>query len=383
MAAGSHDPDLAPFVGGAHLGASFLVASKAGPPRLGYMTSMERDEAAGTGLEPLAPDALGVERLRRESDSEAELWTGVLAAALDQAGVGRGTIGLAGRFPAGTLHAVCSRLTSADRRFEPAHGLLLELRKTKTESELGEIRRAAAAAAEAMRAVAGLLAGSEATPDGLRSEGSPLTAGRLRRRIARILARHGMEQPEGNIVATGAAAGVPHTRGASETVLRPGEALVVDLFPKGRLYADCTRTLCVGVAPAELRRAHETVERVLTETRRGAVGGRVAADLQGEACELFEQAGYPTSIGQPGTTRGYVHGLGHGVGFDLHEYPSFRPGPTAAGELAEGDVFTLEPGLYDHEAGWGVRLEDLCHLGSDGLEILTPLPYDLDPEAWV
>jgi Xaa-Pro aminopeptidase len=51
--------------------------------------------------------------------------------------------------------------------------------------------------------------------------------------------------------------------------------------------------------------------------------------------------------------------------------------------LRQGDVFTLEPGLYDPAAGWGVRLEDLVYLGSGGLEDLTPLPYDLDPRAWV
>ena len=45
-------------------------------------------------------------------------------------------------------------------------------------------------------------------------------------------------------------------------------------------------------------------------------------------------------------------------------------------------VFTLEPGLYDPQAGYGVRLEDLCDLGGTGLEILTDLPYALDPRAW-
>jgi len=83
-------------------------------------------------------------------------------------------------------------------------------------------------------------------------------------------------------------------------------------------------------------------------------------------------------------TRGYVHGLGHGVGFELHEAPSFRAsaGPKE-GVLELGDVFTLEPGLYDPEEGFGVRLEDLVTLGEGGLENLTPLPYALDPRDWV
>ena len=51
--------------------------------------------------------------------------------------------------------------------------------------------------------------------------------------------------------------------------------------------------------------------------------------------------------------------------------------------IREGDVFTLEPGLYEAAAGgFGVRLEDLVYLGPEGLENLTPLPYGLDPRAW-
>ncbi len=56
--------------------------------------------------------------------------------------------------------------------------------------------------------------------------------------------------------------------------------------------------------------------------------------------------------------------------------------PAAEGTLGVGDVFTLEPGLYDPEAGFGVRLEDLVTLGGDGPVNLTPLPYELDPRAW-
>ena len=87
-------------------------------------------------------------------------------------------------------------------------------------------------------------------------------------------------------------------------------------------------------------------------------------------------------VREPATTTGYVHGLGHGVGFELHEYPSFRREAGEEGVLEVGDLLTLEPGLYDPEAGWGVRLEDLVYLGPDGPESLTPLPYDLDPRAW-
>ena len=80
---------------------------------------------------------------------------------------------------------------------------------------------------------------------------------------------------------------------------------------------------------------------------------------------------------------GYVHNLGHGVGLDLHEQPTFKKVSGAEGVLRAGDVFTLEPGLYHPEQGFGIRLEDLVRFGPEGeLENLTPLPYELDPRAY-
>ncbi len=125
----------------------------------------------------------------------------------------------------------------------------------------------------------------------------------------------------------------------------------------------------------------------LWSIRSGAHGGlRRLANGAGSCSELYVSglgaAGYATPLTRPDATTGYVHGLGHGVGFELHEYPSFRETSGPEGVLESGDLFTLEPGLYDPEAGWGVRLEDLCCLTDGGLVNLTPLPYELDPRAW-
>jgi Xaa-Pro aminopeptidase len=204
----------------------------------------------------------------------------------------------------------------------------------------------------------------------------------VRHEVAAALAAHGLEQPEGNIVAAGADGAVPHTSGRDERVLRAGESLVVDLYPKGGLFADCTRTFCVGRAPQALVEAHAAAHEALVAAHGSALPGERGWTLQEAACAMLAAKGWPTPITQPGATRGYVHGLGHGVGFELHEYPSFRRNAGPEGTLAVGDVFTLEPGIYDPEAGFGVRLEDLVALGPTGPEVLTPLPYALDPRAW-
>jgi Xaa-Pro aminopeptidase len=414
VAQSASDPDLAAFLAApVHVGAALLVAPRGGLPRLAYLTAMERDEAARAGLPLVTPEQLEVLRAATEAPAAADHLAWVIGRALAASGVAPGRVALAGQAPAGDLYGACEALGRQGWKWVPGTELARQLRKRKTATELAAIRRTAGAAAAAMRAVAGCLAAARvaggappptpamaapaSVPESLRPpenggelwlDGELLTIGRLRAVASQVMAEHGAAQPHGNIVAAGDEAGVPHTAGCDERPLRAGEPLVVDLFPRGgrrhqpSLFADCTRTLCAGEPPAALLRAHAAVLEALTLARSLAVPGARGWDLQEAVCLTFERAGYPTPLRQPGTTTGYVHNLGHGVGYELHEPPIFRKVAGAEGVLAEGDVFTLEPGLYDAAAGYGVRLEDLFHLGPGGLETLTPLPYDLDPRRW-
>lgn len=386
LAGSARDPDLAAFTGPVHLGRSLVVLPRGGTPSLGFFDPMEREEAAATGLAILTPEQLDIPRRAREGLEPEHLLAAVASRALELAGVAPGRIAVAGSGPAGTVHAALAALAAAGWTPVPGNGIARLLRKTKSAAQLAGIRRTAAGACRAMRDVAARLAAASADRSGgdgeLRLGGEPLTAGRLRSAIARSLAEDGLEQPAGNIVSAGRDAGVPHTAGPDERTLRGGEPVIVDLYPRGTLFADCTRTFCVGRPSEPLAAAHAAVREALAAARGEAGAGVRGWTLQESACRRLGERGWPTAISDPESTRGYVHNLGHGVGFELHEDPSFRRHAGAEGVLREGDVFTLEPGLYDPEGGWGVRLEDLCHLGPDGLEVLTPLPYELDPRAW-
>lgn len=384
LSAAGDDPERAFFVHPAKLGEALVVVRPGGRPRLGYLTPMERDEAAATGLDLLTPEELDVARWSRDTPDPGAFHANVLAQALQRSGVAPGRIALAGRLPFGLAAEVLSRLAGEGWSFVAASEALLKIRRHKSASELAEIRRVAAATARAMRAVASLLAAASARDGALDLEGEALTVARLKAEIAGVFAAAGLEQPRGNIVAPGGEGGVPHSSGTPSRVLRPGETLVVDLFPRGGLFADCTRTFCVGEPPARIAAAFAAVREALALAHAAIRPGVHGWDVQVAVCEAFTARGYPTPLSEPGTLRGYVHGLGHGVGFELHEYPSFKRHAKADGLLAAGDVLTLEPGLYDPDPadGFGIRLEDLVYLDETGAENLTPLPESLDPRSW-
>lgn len=405
VGATSRDPDLLPFTGETRLGDCFVLARADGVRWLGYHSVIEREEAAATGLALLDPATLRVadvivggrgSRLARS-----------LGIALRRAKLPGRRVAIAGRYPNGDLAQALAQLRHQGFRFTSGHDAVLRLRRPKRGAELDEIRGVAAATNRALRGVARILseAGrstrrskaegrSSARRKGRRARGpavgpelvwrgGALTVGVVRREVAATFAAAGLDQPEGNLIAPGRQGAVPHNTGDPSSVLRAGESLIVDLFPRRRLHADCTRTFCVGAAPPELLAAHRAVLDALVLARERARVGTRGFAIQEEVCRHFEALGYPTSLQRP-VTAGYVHGLGHGVGFEVHELPHFRrDGALDQGILERDDVFTLEPGLYDPEAGYGVRLEDLCRLGPGGVEILTPLPYDLDPRAWL
>ncbi|MDD1666880.1 MAG: M24 family metallopeptidase, partial [Methanomicrobiales archaeon] len=95
--------------------------------------------------------------------------------------------------------------------------------------------------------------------------------------------------------------------------------------------------------------------------------GATGAEIHGKVVDYFRERGYESN------TKGFIHNLGHGVGLEVHELPTLGP---AGGELAAGNVITLEPGLYYPGVG-GVRLEDAGVVTADGFRDLTRLPKEL------
>jgi Xaa-Pro aminopeptidase len=168
------------------------------------------------------------------------------------------------------------------------------------------------------------------------------------------------------IVATGPNSAIPHHSPTDREILR-GDLLKIDFGARyGGYHADCTRTVVVGGAPADWQR--EIYDVVRRAQRAGRHALAVGADLRAvdaAARDVVVEAGYGDA---------FPHGLGHGVGLEIHEAPML--GVRATGRLAGRTPVTVEPGVYLPGRG-GVRIEDTLVVGEGTPELLTTTSKDL------
>ncbi len=260
----------------------------------------------------------------------------------------------------------------------PDRELFSQRRRVKNDTELAGIRKAQRGTEAAMSAAREMLQSAEASNGTLMLDGEPLSSERIKARIVEVFNEHNLVSDE-MIVAHGGQAASGHDMGSGP--IAPGESVVIDLFPRDRdtgCYADMTRTFVVGEVSEELAEYHRLVHEALMKSMDAVKAGAEGREVYQLVCDVFHEAGYPTQLSkQPGEVldSGFFHGLGHGVGLEVHEPPWLSRDPS---QLVAGDVVTLEPGLY--RAGFGgVRLEDLVLVTDDGAENLTDFPYDLQP----
>lgn len=257
-------------------------------------------------------------------------------------------------------HVTLARGARLERRLAPT-----EVRPTSAVVEGARVEKdeeEIAAIEEAARIADGALA--RVLADGL--------VGRTERRVAlaieEALIDEGAEGASFDVIVAGGARGArPHAIPGNDPI--PDDTLVViDLGARYRGYcSDMTRTIPLGSPHPELVRAYE----VCLEAQQAAIAatrpGVRAADLDGIAREVIEVAG----LGET-----FVHGLGHGVGLDIHERPGVRR--TSDEILSAGMVITIEPGIYIEGLG-GVRIEDLLLVTDAGARILSGAPIPTLP----
>jgi Xaa-Pro aminopeptidase len=314
------------------------------------------------GLAVVAPDARRfvtdfryVERARGEvSGFEIELAANELRAVLARGWPERELrVGFEDQHLSVRAHAQLRETLPARIELVPAGGLVEAERAVKEPGEVAAIRAAAALADDVYAWLLDLG-----------------VVGRTEREVALALEQElrvrGAEGPSfSSIVAAAEHGALPHAT-PRDVPIPPDTLVTLDFGARLDGYcSDCTRTWATGTLPDDLASLYGTVLRAQEAALDAVRPGPEGREVDAVARDIISAAGHGEHFG---------HGLGHGVGMDIHEAP--RLARTAEARLVAGNVVTVEPGIYLPGRG-GARIEDLVVVTDDGRNVLSRTPKTL------
>ena len=377
-------PERNYMTNGAHIMGG-VILKKVGETGVAVVSPMEIEEMKGSGLQCFTFNEVGLAEIALKSGgdplkTQLDFWK----RCFDQFEVPPGKVGIYGVGMLGHyltfFRALETELPQYEFMGEIRKTLFTEAMATKSPEELERIRIVAQKTAEVMQMAWDYLS-SMGEKDGavVDDDGGNVTIGDVKALINRALLDRGLVDQEGMIFAQGRDAAFPHSRGEADTPLRTGQTIVFDFFPReigGGYFHDCTRTWSIGYATEEVQRSYKDVSDAFDVAVETFVSGGKAHRLQDAVLDLLESRGHPTGRSHPGTTDGYTHGLGHGVGLRVHEAPGMSH-LQKEDILQPGNVITIEPGVYYPDRGYGIRLEDTFYVSEQG-ELISLSPHSKD-----
>ncbi len=235
----------------------------------------------------------------------------------------------------------------------PINANLDQIRSCKDQDEIGRLGDVARLASEAFQATVGLIRPGLSEVD-------------LARELEFEMRRRGADGRAFDfIVASGERGAMPHAR-ATDKLIRSGELVTIDFGAvKDGYYSDETLTVAVGKPGDRAREIYDIVKGAHDRAVSSVKPGMTCRDLDAVARDYIQECGYGEYFG---------HGLGHGVGLEIHEKPTVSPRSDMT--IDEGMVFTIEPGIYIPGFG-GIRIEDTVVVLADGCRLLTQVPKEL------
>jgi Xaa-Pro aminopeptidase len=371
-----NNPAMYYFTGGGHLSNGALFKKPGEDPVL-YCNAMEREEAAKSGLRVI-PLRTGATEALVQQPKEI----------FGEQGITTGRLGMYGKLDVGEILIMTGAIHDAFPEIElvgeaQEDSIFMRAMETKDQDEVARIRKMGKITTEVVGMVASFLTQCEVGKDEvlLREDGTPLKVADVKNKISLWLAERGAAEVEGTIFAIGRDAGIPHSVGTPDDLMRLGQTIVFDIFPAevgGGYFYDFTRTWSLGYAAPEAQKLYDEVQGVYGKVINNLDLNAGFKGYQKMVCEEFHQNGHNTPMHTDGVLEsGYVHSLGHGLGLNVHERPWSRHTVSDDNILRSGVVFTIEPGLYYPEKGMGVRIEDSYWVSPEGkMELLAEYPYD-------
>jgi len=252
----------------------------------------------------------------------------------------------------------CAELASLQKRMPeaewvPVGNLFGQLRVLKTRDEVDNIIAAQRIAEDAFAHILKVLRHDMTEMD-------------VAAELEYYMKKHGSDKPSFDTIAvSGSASSRPH--GVPRPVKLEKGFLTMDFGAMINGYhSDMTRTICIGKADADMKKLYNTVLDAQRAALSAARPGMSNKALDKIARDIIDAAGYAGCFG---------HGLGHGVGLQIHESPRVSPGAGDA-VLHPGEIITVEPGIY-LEGKYGCRIEDMLYITEQGTENLTLCPKEL------
>ena len=366
-----------------------LLIKKVGKEPVLFYNDMERDEAAKSGLKTVSLSEFPVAEFEAQANGDRLLANAMrFKKILEEYGLSGGRVAVYGKVELSLMFGIMTKLAQQMPEVEfVGEGLndstILRAMETKDDVEVARIRQMGAVTTTVVKMVWDYLASCAVREDEvlLKEDGTPLSIGDVKGKMALWLAERDAVDAEGVIFAIGRDAGVPHSVGDPNDLMTLGKTIVFDIFPAekgGGYFYDFTRTWTLGYATPEAQALYDQVHEIYDRAVENLDLNASFVDYQRMTCEYFESKGHKTPLSTKSPLDGYVHSLGHGVGLNIHERPASSL--TLADEdniLKPGVVITIEPGLYYPEKGMGFRIEDTYWVRPDGkIELLAEFPYD-------
>ncbi len=258
--------------------------------------------------------------------------------------------------------------------------LVPDARATKSSEEVRKIKMAGDATVGAISKVIEMIRDADVGPNKtLLYEGSPLTVGKVKLALEHFLLDRTAECSEDTILAVGSKAFDWHYLGKSSDKLKAEVPIILDVFPRlkqERYVADVTRTIVKGTPSARVIEMYDAVQAAADAVVDTLTAGAKIDDVNLACFNTLKLHGFDSMRLNPEAKEGMTHGLGHGIGLEVHEQPSMYDFEAC---FEEGHVMAIEPGVYLRDVG-GVRIENDYVVTKSKAKLLT---RNLDTILWV